>query len=142
MIIPDINLLVYAFNPVAPNHMQAKQWWEAMLNGRDPVGIPWLVAAGFIRVMTHPRILIRPMAVHAAVAAVELWYAAPPVLLVNPGERFPALFFSFLRQMGVAGNLTTDAQLAALAVEHQAVLCTNDADFVRFSGLKTRNPLQ
>lgn len=141
MIIPDINLLVYAYNPNAPLHAAAKAWWEDRLNGHDPVGLPWLVAAGFIRVMTHPRVLARPMPVEAAIAAVEAWYAAAPVLVVHPGERFPALLFGYLRRLGVAANLTTDAQLAALAVEHQAVVCTNDADFSRFEGLRTKNPL-
>lgn len=142
MIIPDINLLVYAYNPATPWHAKAKPWWEGTLRNEEPVGLPWVVAAGFIRLMTHPRVLVDPMPVSAAVAAVKAWYAAPTVLAVHPGDRFAGLFLGYLERLGVGGNLTTDAQLAALAVEHQATLCTNDADFARFDGLRVRNPLR
>jgi toxin-antitoxin system PIN domain toxin len=141
MIIPDINLLVYAHNDRAPNHAAAKAWWEGVLNARVPVGLPWLVASGFIRLMTHPRVLERPMEVAKAVRCVEEWLEQEPVRILHPGDRFAFLFLGYLTTLGTAGNLTTDAQLAALAVEYQAELHSNDADFHRFPGLRWRNPL-
>lgn len=141
MIIPDINLLVYAYNRAAVHHAKARAWWERVLNGETPVGIPWIVSAGFIRLMTHPRVLVDPMPVADAVAAVRTWHASDVALAVNPGERFGAIFLGYLERLGIGGNLTTDAQIAALAAENQAVLYTNDRDFSRFDGLRLRNPL-
>jgi uncharacterized protein len=142
MIIPDINLVVYAHNDRAPRHAEAKVWWEGLLNGSIPVGLPWIVAAGFIRLMTNPRVLERPMEVSRAVRCVRDWLQREPVRILNPGSRFGDLFLEYLLDIGTAGNLTTDAQLAALAVEHQAELHSNDADFQRFRGLRWRNPLE
>jgi len=141
MIIPDINLLIYAHNDQAPQHEAARKWWEDLLNGTSPVGLPWVSIAGFIRLMTHQRILTTPLDVKPAVDHVRLWLAQPPVRIVHPGSRFEEIFFCYLEALGTAGNLTTDAQLAALAVEHQAELHTADTDFLRFPGLRWINPL-
>jgi len=141
MIIPDINLLVYAHNDQAPLHAEAKLWWEGLLNGRAPVGLPWIAVGGFIRLMTHSRVLKNPMEVTRAVECVREWLEREPVRILHPGDRFSGLFLDFLTTLGTAGNLTTDAQFAALAVEHQAELHSNDADFHRFPGLRWKNPL-
>jgi toxin-antitoxin system PIN domain toxin len=142
MIIPDINLLVYAHNDQTPRHVQAKAWWEGLLNGREPVGLPWIAVGGYIRLMTNPRVLERPMKVDQVVEQVRAWLDQEPVRILHPGERFGDLFLDFLSALGTAGNLTTDAQLAALAVEHQAELHSTDTDFHRFPGLRWRNPLE
>jgi len=142
MIIPDINLLVYAHNDQAPEHAKARAWWEATLNGRVPVGIPWISMSGFIRLMTHPRVLALPLDIHQAIGHVRSWLAQPPVRILHPGANFEDLFLGYLAQLGTGGNLTTDAQLAALTVEHQAQLHSCDADFSRFPGLRWVNPLK
>ncbi len=142
MIIPDINLLVYAYNDQAPWHTEARLWWEACINGKAPIGMPWVVASGFVRLMTHPSILEKPMAPGAAVGHVRAWLEQPPVRILQPGARFAELFFRYLEELGTGGNLTTDAQIAALAVEYQAVLYSNDADYARFAGLRWNNPLK
>lgn len=142
MIVPDINLLVYAHNARSPAHREARAWWERCLNGTEPVGLSWIVMSGFIRLMTHPRVLARPMPTAAAVDRVREWLEQPVVQVIHPGGKFASLFFQFLIQLGTAGNLTTDAQLAALAVERQAELHSNDRDFDRFRGLRWSNPLQ
>jgi toxin-antitoxin system PIN domain toxin len=141
MILPDINLLVYAYNAADPRHAAARKWWEATLNATRPVGLSWIVAAGFIRLMTHPRVLQKPMPVRRATDHVREWLEQTPVIVLEPGKKFRDVFLGFLDKVGTAGNLTTDAQLAALAVEHQAELNSCDADFGRFSGLRWRNPL-
>jgi len=141
MILPDINLLIYAFNDGTPEHVQAKQWWEELMNGTTPVALPWLVSSGFIRLVTHPKILNHPMPVPHAVKIVRSWLDQPVSLVIEPGKRFPDLFFHYLQNLGTAGSLTTDAHLAALAVEHQAELHSSDNDFSRFEGLRWRNPL-
>jgi toxin-antitoxin system PIN domain toxin len=142
MIIPDINLLVYAYNTEDPSHAQAKRWWEEFLNGTDPVGLPWVTITGFLRLVTHPRVLVYPMSVGQATEQVRAWLECPSVLTVEPGKKFSAIFLGLLDEAGTAGNLTTDAYLAALAIEHQAELHSNDADFSRFKGLRWRNPMK
>jgi uncharacterized protein len=141
VILPDVNLLIYAYNAADPQHRPAKDWWEGCLNGTRPVGLPWVVAAGFIRLMTHPRVLREPITSEQAVGHVQSWLDQPCLLIVEPGKQFPDRFFRFLSELGTAANLTTDAYLAALALEHQAEVHSCDTDFLRFEGLRWRNPL-
>lgn len=142
MIVPDINLLIYAHNRKAAEHAAARAWWESCLNGNTPVGLSWIAIGGFLRLMTHPRVLVHPMSVSDAVGHVREWTLQPPVRMVQPGARFSELFYASLLLLGAGGNLTTDAQLAALAMEHQAELHSCDTDFSRFPGLRWRNPLE
>jgi len=142
MIIPDINLLIFAHNAAASSHEAARTWWENTLNSDRPVGLPWVVMSGYIRLMTHPRVLAEPISFAAARADVEGWLMQPCVLVPEPGRRFRHLFLDALAELGTAGNLTTDAYLAALAIEHQAELQSCDADFSRFPGLRWHNPLK
>jgi len=141
MIIPDVNLLIYAYNADAPHHLCAKTWWESLLNGQQRVGLPWAVMCGFIRLMTHARVLQIPLPPKAAIAHVQSWLARDCVQLVDPGPKHLALLEQLLVQAGIAGAITTDAHLAALAIEWQAELHSNDHDFARFSGLRWHNPL-
>lgn len=142
MIIPDINLLIYAHNRRDPHHEPAKAWWEEALSGNTPVGLPWVASAGFIRIMTNRRILTDPLSTDHAIQRVQSWLDQPNVIVLEPGPKFTGLFFGYLEKLGTAGSLTTDAQLAALAVENQAALHSNDTDFSRFAGLRWRNPLK
>ena len=141
MIIPDVNLLVHAYNADSAVHPAAKRWWEELLSAPGPVGLPWVVALGFIRITTHSRIVARPLPPETVCSHVESWLAQPQVSLLHPGPMHAAVLFDLLRRLGTAGNLTTDAHLAALAIEHQAELHSTDADFSRSSGLRWRNPL-
>jgi toxin-antitoxin system PIN domain toxin len=141
VIVPDVNLLVHAYNAESPVHEAARRWWEGVLGDPGPVGLPWAVALGFIRITTHPRIAAHPLPPQAACAHVEAWLTQPQVSPLHPGERHAVILFDLLRHLGTAGNLTTDAHLAALAIEHQAELHSTDADFTRFSGLRWSNPL-
>jgi toxin-antitoxin system PIN domain toxin len=141
MIVPDVNLLVYAYHEQDPRHAKAKKWWEHLLNHQSPVGLSWIAIGGFIRLMTHPRVLREPMPIGVATEHVRRWLECRPVMILYPGRQFPELFLGYLDTLGSGGNLTTDAQLAALAVEHQAELHSCDLDFSRFQGLRWRNPL-
>ncbi len=142
MLLPDINLLVYAYDADAPHHKDARAWLEDTLSGTHPVGMPWLVVLGFIRIMTHRRILRKPMTVTESVKAVCTWLEHPMVEIVTPGERHAEILFDLLTHLGTAGNLTTDAHLAALAIEYDAELVSADADFSRFPGLRWFNPVK
>ena len=141
MIIPDINLLVYAYNQAVREHPIAKTWWETLLNDSIPVGIPWVVSIGFIRIATHPRVLQTPVSADRASQIVQSWLDCSNVIIPEPGDKFSKIFLNQFNSLGTAGNLTTDAYLAALAIESQSTLASNDTDFARFEGLKWENPL-
>lgn len=142
MIIPDINLLLYAHVAAFPEHGRARQWWEALMNGRREVGIAAPALFGFVRLASNPRVLDRPMAVVDAVARVEEWLSRPQVHFIQPGPRHLEIAFGLLRHTGAAAQLTTDAQLAALAIERQGEVHSNDMDFGRFPQLRWVNPLK
>lgn len=141
MIVPDVNLLVYAYNRDAPHHAEAKAWWEGILNSEQPVGLAWVAVLGFLRLMTHRAVLVTPLEPRRALEHVRSWLRQPNVQVLDPGERHLDVLDELVTATGVAGNLTTDAHLAAIAIEHQGELASNDADFARFPGLRWRNPL-
>lgn len=142
MILPDVNLLLYAHNEAAPLHRQARVWWEGVLNASTPVGLPWAVVYGFIRLATHPAVLVEPLPPAAALDRVQAWLARDHIELLDPGPEHLRIARRLFEATGLGGSLTTDTQLAALAIEYQCELCSNDADFSRFPGLRWRNPLQ
>jgi uncharacterized protein len=137
----DVNLLLYATITGFPQHSAAREWWEATLSGDQAVGLSAPALFGFLRIATNPRVLTHPMPVEDAITQINSWLERPHVRFLNPGARHLELAFTMLRDAGTAGNLTTDAQLAALAVENQAELVSNDTDFGKFSGLRWTNPL-
>jgi len=142
MIIPDVNILVYAYNPNAAGHAQVRQWWEDTLNQSRPVALPWTTILGFIRVSTHRRILENPMFPAQAIGYVRGWLEMRNVQIITPGEAHAEILFGLLEHLGTAGDLTTDAHLAALAIEYQAELASTDVDFARFPRLRRFNPLR
>ena len=141
MIVPDLNLLIYVYNQEAPLHDSARSWWERLLNGTEPVGVPWVVVTGFIRLLTRPSVLSRPATPQQAVTEVERWFQLPHVSPLLPGPEHLQHLRATLGVAGAGTNLVTDAHVAALAIEHDAELHSNDKDFARFPGLRWRNPL-
>jgi toxin-antitoxin system PIN domain toxin len=141
MILPDINLLVYAYNSKAPGHSQAKTWWEAALSESQPVGLPWVVLLGYLRLMTSRSVLVVPLSREEAVGHIRSWLERPQTQILHPGPLHLELLDSLMRDSQALGNLTTDVHLAALAIEHHAELHSNDGHFGRFPGLRWKNPL-
>ncbi|MEW6280641.1 MAG: type II toxin-antitoxin system VapC family toxin [Candidatus Eremiobacterota bacterium] len=142
MILVDLNLLVYAVNRDAPDHKAALAWWEDCLSGDEPVALAWSVVLGFLRVSTLPA-LPRPLCCEDALKVVDDWLKQPVVVLLHPSDRHWDVLRELLIGTGTAGNLTSDAHLAALAMEYGAVLYSSDNDFRRFEPeLRFRNPLQ
>jgi uncharacterized protein len=138
----DLNLLLYAVNRDTVHHRRAKAWLERALSGERSVALPWVVVLGFLRVTTHPRVFARPLAPEAALSVVDGWLGRPNVVGLQAGDEHWRVLRSLLDQAGTAGNLTTDAHLAALAIEHDCELCSTDTDFARFPDLRWVNPLQ
>jgi toxin-antitoxin system PIN domain toxin len=141
VILPDLNLLLYAHFDCFSQHEAARTWWAETVNGPQSIGIAPPVLFGFIRLGTSRKVFTTPMAVEECLEVVGQWLARENVQLLMAGPRHIELAFGVLRALGTAANLTTDAQLAAFALEHQAQLCSNDTDFARFSGLRWHNPL-
>ena len=140
MQIVDANVLLYAVNEAAPHHARARAWLDGALAGREPVGFDWTVLLAFLRLATHPAVFARPLPAAEATDVVRAWLAQPPVVIVEPTRRHADLLAGLLAEAGTAANLVNDAHLAALALEHDAVLVTFDADFGRFAGLRRETP--
>lgn len=142
MILVDANIPLYAEDSLSAQHEAALAWWDARLSGREPVLLCWPVLTVFLRIGTNARLQRRPLTLREAVERVQGWLEQPCVQLVQPTEQHWAILQKMLRGGNATANLVSDAHLAALAVEHNAVLCSTDADFARFPGLKWRNPLE
>lgn len=137
----DANVLIYAVNSDAPHHESARRWLESALSGAEPVGMSWIALLAFLRVTTRRGILERPLPAEDAVAYIDSWLKQPSVELVVPGPNHWAILRALITASGTAGNLTSDAHLAALAIEGGWTLVSTDHDFLRFSGLSVLNPV-
>ncbi|MGI9119427.1 MAG: type II toxin-antitoxin system VapC family toxin [Acidimicrobiales bacterium] len=138
----DLNLLLYAVDETSPRHPRAKAWLEETLSGSGTVALAWIVLLGFVRLSTRAAVFEQPLAVDDALDLVDGWLGQPAAALVHPTDRHADILRGLLEPLGTAGNLTTDAHLAALAIEHGAELCSSDADFSRFPGLRWIDPLR
>lgn len=141
MIVPDLNLLLYAVHKEGPLHARAMRWLQDILTGDEPVGLPWSVTLGFVRLTTNARIFTTPIAVGDAIGIVDGWFRQRIVSPIEPGQEHWRIVRGLLAGAGAGGNLTTDAHIAALCIERGAVLHSADADFTRFPGLRFFNPL-
>jgi len=141
MILVDANLLIYAIDSDSPPHAEARRWLEETLSGTTPVGLAWIVMLAFVRITTRAGILRNPLRPEEALAYVESWLEQPFVKTVAPGENHWPIFRNLTLAVGTAGNLTSDAHLAALAIEHGSPVYSTDNDFKRFAGIEHVNPL-
>lgn len=131
----DANVLIYAVNSAAPQHSSARDWLDDSLTNSETVGFTWVVLLAFIRITTRAGLMPTPLDVPTAMSVVEHWLAQACAHIVHPGPRHAEILGNLLASCGSGGNLTTDAHLAALAIEHGAELWSFDRDFQRFSGL-------
>jgi len=141
MIVPDLNLLVYAYDSSSPHHDAAAAWWKGCIMGAEEIGLAAVVVFGFVRLCTHSRVFHHPLTVAEATTRVESWLARPQVRIIEPSPHHVAEVLALLGETGTAGNLTTDAQIAALVRQEKAILHSNDTDFQRFPGIRWFNPL-
>lgn len=141
MIVPDLNLLLYAVHRESAQHARAHVWLQQLLNGDEPVGLPWSVTLGFVRLTTNARIFSRPLSIGDALEIVDGWFRQRLVSALEPGPEHWRILRGLLNDVGAGGNLTTDAHIAALCIERGATLHSADSDFTRFSALRVVNPL-
>ena len=141
MIVVDSNLLIYSYDSESPHHAKSRGWLEKTLSGTEAVGLSWQVISAFLRVVTNRRLLRSARPVEEALQTVEEWLAQPNVHVLTPGDYHWALLRRTILEAGASGPLVSDAELAALTIEHGGVLYTADRDFARFPGLRWVNPL-
>jgi toxin-antitoxin system PIN domain toxin len=134
--LPDTNVLLAAVNEDAPGHPVARDWMNESLSDAEPTGFAWLALVGFVRIATKASIFASPLSAADALDVVEEWLARPNATVLHPGERHVAILRALLRPAATAGNLTSDAHLAAIAIEHRAKIATFDSDFHRFAELR------
>lgn len=141
MIVPDVNLLLYAEIDAYPVHAAARRWWEELLNGERSVGIAPVCLFGFLRIATNRRVFVEPLAVDDAIGRVRAWLEQPNVTCIVPGTRHLEIALGLLARLGTGSNLTTDVQIAAHALELNGEVHSNDHDFARFEGVRWIDPL-
>ena len=137
---PDVNVLVAAYRTDDQRHDDVRRWLEEAVNGPEVVGLSDIVAAGFLRVVTHPRIFATPTPLEQALVQVESLWAADGVVRVSPGRSFPGVFARLCHEADARGNLVADAACAATAIEAGATWVSLDRDFARFAGLSWTVP--
>jgi toxin-antitoxin system PIN domain toxin len=142
MILVDSNLLLYAQDSLSQHHDQARRWWDERLSGSDTVCLCWPVLTTFVRIGTNARLHQRPLTIREMSEIIDSWLDQPCVRLIVPGDSHWQIYRRILRSGQATGNLTMDAHLAALAIEHGCRLCSTDADFARFANVKWENPLK
>jgi hypothetical protein len=137
----DVNVLVYAFRADAPGHAAHRAWLQGLVGSDEAYAVSDHVLAGFLRVVTHPKVFRPPTPFGLALAFVRACRERANAVLVAPGARHWTIFAKLCREAGARGNLVPDAWLAALAIESGCELVTTDRDFARFRGLRWRHPL-
>lgn len=141
MVLPDVNLLIYAHREELAQHVAAQAWLDGVVGGEEPYGLSDLVLSAFLRIVTNPRALVDPTPLDLALATVEHWRSPRGCVLVRPGARHWEIFTRVCRAGGAKGNLVPDAYLAALAIESGCEWNTTDRGFARYPGLRWRDPL-
>ena len=141
MKVPDVNVLLYGLDESSPHYARVAPWLEGLFSGSEAVGLAWSVLIAVLRVSTKPVVFGSPFTVDGALEVIEGWLALPSTIVLHPTERHAAILRGLLEPVGTAGNLTSDAHLAALAIEHGGEVCSADTDFARFKGLRWTNPL-
>ncbi len=140
MTVVDANVLLYAVNSEAPHHRAAVTELGRLLNGDASVGFSWIVLLAFVRISTRAGIFDRPLSTEEALETIRAWLEQPSACLIEPTAEHLSVLGRLLRDLGTGGNLTSDAHLAALAIEHGGEVLTFDNDFSRFKGVKWRTP--
>lgn len=142
MKLPDVNLLLYTADESSPHHARARSWLEEALSGSEEIGFAWLALLGFIRISTNPAAFANTLSPTRAFEFIESWLDQPIAIVVHPTHLHAATLRRLLEPLGMGGNVTSDAHLAALAIEHGAEFCSHDTDFARFDGLRWTDPMR
>jgi hypothetical protein len=136
----DLNVLLYATDSASAHHSTARPWLDLVMSSTETIGIPSLVAVGYVRLTTSRRVMTSPLDVPTAIDVVRGWFGRANVTMPAPTARHFDVLASLLHPVGTGGNLVYDAHLAALSIEHGAELCSYDHDMDRFAGVTWVSP--
>jgi hypothetical protein len=136
----DANVLLSAINEADDKHEPTRVWLDGALSASEPIAFSWIALLAFIRLVTKVGMFPNPLPVEQAFAVVRAWLGQEASVVLEPGARHLEVLAGLLTATGSGGNLTNDAHLAALAVEHDATIVTYDSDFARFPGVRWRPP--
>ena len=141
MIIPDLNLLLYAYNPHVAQHERARTWWERTLSGDELIGVPLEISFGFVRISTNPKLGRAQVPLAQARQVVESWLAQPQTRSLSPAANHFDHVMELMAKAMATGPILSDAILAAYAINNRATVYSSDTDFARFKSLNWVNPL-
>lgn len=141
MILPDVNVLVYAHREESERHEEYRIWLENVFCAGAAFGVSDLVLSGCLRILTHPRVFDPPTPASVALAFVRQVREHPHAVVIRPGPRHWQIFSELCEKTDARGNLVADAFLAALAIESGSEWITTDRDYARFPGLRFKHPL-
>jgi uncharacterized protein len=141
IVLLDANVLIYSVDEDSLLHDRASEWIRAAFRSQRRIGIPWQTIGAFLRIATHPRVFAYPLKSTDAWSMVEHWLAAPICWIPEASQRTSQILGKLINELDIRGNLVTDAQLAALAIEHGVPVVSVDSDFARFSEVRWINPL-
>lgn len=141
MVIPDVNLLIYAVNKQSVHHERAWEWINSLFRSNRIIGLPMIVLWGYVRIATSAAVMNDPLTTDEAIGHVRRWIGQSGVVAADPGPRHWDILQDLLAGSRLSGSRASDAVLAAIAIEHGATLASTDQDFKRFEGLKWVNPL-
>lgn len=141
MLLPDVNLLIYAHRLESPDHARYAEWLRDLVEGAEPFALSELGASAFVRIATNPKIWDEPTSTEDALEFIERLRRRTNARLLVPGPSSWEIFARLCRGARARGKLVADAYHAALAIEHGCELMTADGDFARFAGLRYRHPL-
>ena len=142
MVLPGVNVLIYAHRTESPEHQAYARWLTDLAVGREPFGLSELVLFGVVRIVTNPRIFKTPTPPATAMAFARSLLDRPRGVRLRPGPRHFEIFDDLCTRTGATGKPVADAYHAALAIEHGCEWISTDADFGRFPGLRWRHPLR
>ena len=140
MVSPDVNILIQAFRPEMPEHRRCRGWILDVARRGETLAVSSVALSGFVRIVTHPRVMTVPDDTSAALEFCKHLLAAPAASVLHPGQRHWSIFERLCRETGATGNLVPNAWFAALAIEHGCTWVTLDRDYGRFSGLRVEEP--
>ena len=140
MIIPDVNVLIYAIDATSAKHEVSRSWWDEALSSDARVGLCLPVITGFVRLTTHRRVFAKPLPVALAIERVNQWLEQPFADLLTPSPRHWEIMQELILALQAAANLTTDCDIAAYAIAYNADVATNDGDFQRIPGVRCFDP--
>jgi len=141
VIVVDANLLIYSYDLDSAHHKKSLSWLEELLSGVEAVGLPWQSVSAFLRVITNRRLSGMRVTLEQAVQVVDEWLQQPNVQILVPADQHWSVLRQMILEGRASGPLVSDAEIAAITIEHGAVLHTTDRDFARFPGLRWKNPL-